>query len=66
MCQQPIREKVRRLRNSHEVHEDDVEESRHDQHEEELPGDPLEGNWSGDEDDQAGKVETLRIEGSKG
>jgi hypothetical protein len=48
---------------THEVDEQDVEEGRDEEDEEESPGDLVEGDWSGDEDDDVGEIESHHGEG---
>jgi hypothetical protein len=40
-----------------------MEERRHDEHKEELPGNVVQGDGAGDEDDDVGEIETHHAEG---
>jgi hypothetical protein len=43
---------------AHEVHEEDVEEGRHDEHQEEPPSDVVKGDRAGDQEDDICKIQT--------
>lgn len=47
---------------AHEVHEYDMEEGRDYEYEEKLPGDLVKSDRSGNEEDEAGKIETHHAE----